>query len=177
MEIGKVSSRDSVKNHAVDRIIWQLSYCYPKMILLISSSSSFEKETLSTHFKESASWLTELLPTITEVTRSSFKTQDNAIWARVWPRSPAIIFNAFSLLIHSGVIFSCLRNLFLAARESSGIPLIYLSVSIPCSKGENAVNHTPFSLAWVSVPSDSTVLSIILYLPWYMRHGTSWLLR
>ena len=68
-----------------------------------------------------------------------------AICASAWPRRCAISFSARTCARLSSLSRSVLSDLPSAARDASGTPSRYLSVSIPCAIGEKTMQPTPSS--------------------------------
>ena len=73
--------------------------------------------------------------------------------------------------IASSVSRSVESDLSWLAREPSGTPSRYLSVSIPCASGENAMQPAPTSVSVSSRPSVSTQRLSIEYDGWWMSSG------
>src|SRR4030042_990769 len=114
------------------------------MIVSIFFSSSPENSGLSNVPRLSFSCSTVLAPTSTEVILASFRSQASAICARLWPRFFANSLSCFAFLTTAAVTCSFLKKpCGFAALESSGIPLIYLSVSNPWASGEKAIQPIP----------------------------------
>src|SRR5262249_46614259 len=136
----------------------------------ISASSSSVKSGRSSAAMFVSSCSTLEAPPRADVTRESRNTQAMAIWASDCPRAEASSFSARTLAIASSVIRSGENDVFSLAREPSGMPCRYLSVSIPCARGEKAMQPTPSSASTSSSPSSIQRLSIE-YDGWWMRSG------
>ena len=109
-------------------------------------------------------------PMSAEVTRASRSVQASAIWASVWPRRAAISFSARIFASASSVSEFGESELGRLAREPSGMPSRYLSVSMPCASGEKTMQPTPSSPS-ASSSSGSIQRLSIEYDGWWMRSG------
>ena len=108
----------------------------------ISASSSSPKSSRSSAATLSSSWATLDAPISVEFTRASRSVHASAIWASVCPRRSAIPFSARIRSKTAPESRSGRGELGRVAREPSGIPFRYLSVSIPCASGEDDAAHT-----------------------------------
>ena len=129
-----------------------------------------EKSSRSSVARFCSSCATLLAPTSVEVTRASRSVQASAIWASDWPRPTAIPSSARSRETVSSVIDSGASESFRLAREPSGIPSRYLSVSRPCASGEKTMQPTPSSPS-ASSRSGSIQRLSSEYEGWWIRSG------
>src|SRR5438876_333755 len=93
------------------------------------------------------------------VTRGSRRVQARALRASVRPRACALSVSPRIRSIASSRSRSGESDEFSAARESDGIPFRYLSVSIPCARGEKTMQPTPSSPSASSRPGSIQRLS------------------
>ena len=111
-------------------------------------------------------------PISAEVTRGSRSTQRRASWARDCPRRAAIVVEAAQPATGSSLTSPGSRDLPWAARESSGIPARYRSVSSPWASGTKPMQPMPSCSSTSSSPSSSIHRLIIEYDGWWMSAGT-----
>jgi hypothetical protein len=134
-------------------------------------SSSAVKSSRSSAPRLSSSWATLLAPMSTEVTRSSRSAQASASWARLCPRERATSSSARTCRSASSVSSSVDSDLPWLAREPSGTPCRYLSVSMPWASGEKAMQPAPAPARVSSSPSRSIQRLSIEYEGWWMSSG------
>ena len=99
-------------------------------------------------------------PTSVDVMRGSRSVHASASCARVWPRLRATLFRARIFSIAVSVISFGDNEPSRLAREPSGIPWRYLSVSIPWASGEKPMQPAPSSSSVSSSSGSIQRLSI-----------------
>ena len=109
----------------------------------IRASSSAENETFASASSELSSCCTVRAPTSAEVTRGSRIVQASAICARDCPRARAMSLRARTRARFASPSHRRSSEVPRAARASGGTPSRYLSVSMPCASGENAMQPIP----------------------------------
>src|SRR5659263_747254 len=93
-----------------------------------------------------------LAPTSADVTRGSRSVHATAICASVWPRRRAISVSARTLPSVSSLIMSVVMKTPRLARDPSGTPCRYRSVSSPWASAENTMQPAPTSASASSSP-------------------------